>query len=512
MEANLQIPEDAPWIPTAYTKTGATHSKGAIVEAFASIFISAIDGKNKGKKVKLAQWQIWLLMNILQTGPNGLFKYRECLVMLPRKNGKTFLIAIIMLFMLLFAPSYSQLYSGAKDKFQAENVFNMLKAWIEMNPELSRILKITKSRSLITNTVTGTAYKALAADGGSLHGTNPYFVIIDEGHTMLTKKHRDFVTSLTSGMGALTESMLVYISTSGAKIDGNLLGDLYKYGKKLAEGKEVNEAFGFYCWEADADADDLTDPEVWKKANPMLAEGYLDIDVMKANFNTMKNINISEFLRFRLNIWISVAGDPFIQPGNWTKIYDEGAELTKGEDVVVGFDGSKNGDSTVIMVQSVETGLLKVWQAWERPADAEPGFFINRQDIENSFISLHNTYNVKLIWADRFYYENDLVAWAHPDNGYDWDIAIIPQGERMISYAKDFQKDIVEENISHSGEELLSRHLANTFAHDEKVFVKEAIRTTNRIDATVASILANGARREVLSQVEEEAPQAYFFN
>lgn len=510
MQADLSLPLDALWKPTSYTPTEAEHSKGAAVKAFAEIFLQAIDGAKAGEKIILTQWQNWLISNILQTDENMLFKFRRALVLLPRKNGKTFLIAITMLFLLVVAPDYSQMFSGAKDRNQALNVFNMVAAWIRYSPELSELLKITESKSMITNRQTGSTYRALAADGDASHGTNPYFVIIDEVHAMLSKKHREFVTSLTSGMGALKESLVVFISTAGGNVHIGLLGELYKYGKKLAAGELVDEAFGFYCWEAE-EGDDYLSHDTWRKANPQLAEGFLDLEVMIADFKTSAEININDFLRFRLNVWISVAGDPFIQPNLWTNIYDENACIEDRADIVVGFDGSKNGDSTCITIMDLESGALKIWKIWERPHDAGPDYFINRQDVENSFIALHNKYNVKLIWADKFYYENDLLSWAAA-SGHNWNVSIIPQGDRMKTYAKDFQKDVAEKNISHFGEEVLTRHLSNTYADEEKVFVKEAIRTTNRIDATVASILANGARNWILNEEPEEELEWYSFN
>lgn len=492
----LDPPAGARWCPSYYTPSENNTSRGAAVAMFAETFLVAIDGKNAGEPIKLSEWQKWVLLQLLQTGPAGLFALREALIMLPRKNGKTFLIAIVMLYMLCFAPDHAQMFSGAKDLKQALNVFKMVEAWINYNPELREMLKITKSTKTITNRFTGASYRALAADSGSLHGSNPYFVIIDELHTMTSRKHRDFVEALTTGSGAQKESIIVYISTAGANMYGNMLGDMYQRGKKIVAGKEEMGNFGFYCWEADP-ADDIRDHAVWEKANPMLAEGFLDISFLQGQFDKAAATNPAFFMRFFLNIWASVAGDPFVHPMIWDAIRKPELDIPAGSHVCAGFDGSQKGDSTVIIVQDLDTGVFKIWDIWERPDDADHTFFIPRQEIEESFRKLHATYNVEYIYADKFYYENDLTAWAYD---YDWDIALIHQGGmRMKSMAADFLKDISEEVIFHTDEEPLNRHVANTYADDNKAFAKEDRHTLNKIDATVAAILCNGARNDYLN-------------
>lgn len=493
---DLDPPKDAPWVPSFYTKSMAKSSAGPAVALFAETFLRAIDGKNRGKPIKLTNWQKWLLNNLLQTTDENLWALREALVLLPRKNGKTFLIAIIMLYQLCFAPDYAQMFSGAKTQKQAMNVYKMVVAWINYNPELKAMFKISKATKTITNKYTGAEYRALAADSGSDHGSNPYFVIIDELHTMNSVKHKDFIEALTTGSGAQQQSLVVYISTAGANPEGNYLGDLYKRGIQIVEKNEPLELFGFYCWEAKK-TDDIRDPEVWRRVNPMLAEGYLMESFIKGQYEKAKKTNPAFFMRFFLNIWASVAGDPFIQPMMWEAIKRPDLDIPFGAKVTVGFDGSMfKGDSCVIVVQDINTGVMKIWEIWERPADAPPSYHITREDVEDSFKKLFRTYDVQLVNADKFYYENDLVGWAYE---YDWPISLVPQGgSQMREYSSDFQKDIGEEVIFHIDQEPLNRHIANTYGDDNKGFAKEDKHSPNKIDACVAAMLANGARNDIL--------------
>lgn len=495
---DLQPPKEAAWIPTHYTPTEGQYSKGVAVEAFAAAFLQAIDGLKPGEKIILTEWQKWLLKRVMETDDKGMLVLREVLIMLPRKNGKTFLIAIIMLYMLCFAPDYAQMFSAAKDLKQAQNVFRMIKAWIEYSPELKKMFKIRETDSTITNIYTGSFYRAIPADGQSMHGTNPYFVIIDELHGMVSRKHRDFIESLTTGSGAQLESIIVYISTAGATVHNTLLGEMYTMMKeKIAAGEDVTgQGLGFFCWEAEPE-DDITDRKVWEKANPMLAEGLLKYSFLETMLEKYKN-NPAPFMRYFLNIWVSVAGDPFIHPQIWDAIGDETAVIPAGASIVAGFDGAYvKGDSAVIVIQDIRTGVFKIWDIWERPVDADPDYYISRREIEDSFVRLSKEYDLKLIYADKFYYENDLREWAYT---YDWNTVFIHQGgQRMRELASNFQKDIDELLITHTNQEELNRHIANTFADEIKGFAKEDKYSLNKIDATVASILCNGAREHMMN-------------
>jgi phage terminase large subunit-like protein len=505
---DLTIPFDAKWKPTYFTPAKSEFSKGMHIADFAETFLIAIDGNKKGEPIKLTAFQKSLLENLLQCDENGIMLLREALIMIPRKNGKTFLIALLLLYMLCFAPDHSQMYSAAKDLKQAQNVFRMVKAWIEYSPELMELLKIKESDNTITNRYTGAFYRAVPADTASMHGTNPFFVIVDEMHAMTSKKHRDFIESLTTGSGAQKQSLVVYISTAGATIHGTLLGELYKHLKSIVINGEDNGNIGFYCWEA-SEEDDITDRAVWEKANPMLAEGILEYSFFQGQLEKAAATNIAFFQRFFLNIWASVGGDPLIHPHAWAEILDETAFIADGAPIVAGFDGSVKGDSTVIVIQDIETGVTKIWDIWERPDDAGPDFFISRRDIENSFIKLAQTYDLKLIYADRFYYENDLKEWAYD---YDWNIVLIHQGGgQMKQFSADLQKDVAEKVISHVGQEALTRHIANTFADDNKGFAKEDRYSLNKIDACVATMLANGARN-FLRNIDDTPTQVVRFS
>jgi len=89
----------------------------------------AIDAINKlghtkgpfaGQPFNLRPWQLDIVRKIFRTGPDGRRVYRQVLLMLPRKNGKTELCAALAIYFLLFDQELGgEVYSAAADKEQA---------------------------------------------------------------------------------------------------------------------------------------------------------------------------------------------------------------------------------------------------------------------------------------------------------------------------------------------------------------------------------------------------------
>jgi phage terminase large subunit-like protein len=507
---NLLLPEEAPWKPKYHTKPLGNKSFGPDVEDFAAIFLEAIDGFRAGESIKLSAWQRWLINNLCELDPEtGYMRYRTALIMIPRKNGKTFLAALLVLFHLVTGPDEAQIFSAAKDRTQAKYVWKMVTSWIHNSPYLQKLLKIKISDNTIVNTKTGAVYTPLAADGGRINGANPFIIIADELHVWEANnggaRAREFWQALTSGSGARAESQVIVITTAGADVYDSLLGGLYRQGIDIANGKTSNDAFGFFCWEADEKDNPLL-PETWYKANPNLAEGLLSLSFMKSQLDTYAATDISAFLRYHLNIWTRLAGDNFINQYYWDQAAskDPEEELIPGSNITAGFDGSQNNDSTTIVIKERGGKIVKLWEAWEKDEN-DPNWFVRHEQIRESFIRLHETYNVELIWADPAYFTNSLVEWGVEEG---WNITAIPQSRaRMVPMGQHLHSGVTEGKITHLNEEVLTRHVMNAVMGQDGGFYKQEKNSVHRIDALVALVLADGADH-FLSQVDD-TPQEF---
>src|SRR5262245_23912037 len=92
-----------------------------------------------GQPFKLRRWQERKIIRpLFTTDSRGRRRYRTCLLMMPRKNGKTELAAALAIDGLLFDQEVgAEVYSAAADKDQASLVFGVAAQMIRNDAVLS---------------------------------------------------------------------------------------------------------------------------------------------------------------------------------------------------------------------------------------------------------------------------------------------------------------------------------------------------------------------------------------
>jgi phage terminase large subunit-like protein len=423
----------------------------------------------------------------------GLMRYRRAVILLPRKNGKSLLGTAMALEHLTYGPHGAQVYSAASDRSQAKIVFGEARQQVLNNPALGRIMKVY--RDAIEVPSKGSVYRALSADAMRAHGLAPSLVVADELHAWPSSASNtrgdELWEALTQGSADRPESLVVGITTAGGHTD-TLLGRLYEHGKRVAAGEIQDPQFGFWSWEAPQDADP-TDPDVWKKSNPNLAEGLLDVGDFEAAIASAGSAGFAGFQRYRLNQWVRLAGEDFVSPHFWSEAKRE-QSIPLGATVTAGFDGSVSGDATGIVICDVETGTLRVHAVWE-PDATNPDWTVDRADVNAAIQKLFENYNVKMLWADPSFYEPDVLEWSRQyRNRVE---RIPPTNHRMAPLAQQFIADLVAKDLGHDGDKRLERHVLNAVATESGSFKKEKKASPRKIDLLACSVLANGARHQI---------------
>jgi phage terminase large subunit-like protein len=485
-----QEQDNPDWAPTWAVPTLSDRTRGRHVSDFAEKLLRVSRGFKVGEPLDFTDWQDWLVDRIFEETEDGLLRYRRAIVGLPRKNGKSLLGTTIALEHLVFGPKGAQVYSAASDRAQAKIVFGEARQQVLNNPTLSRVIKVY--RDALEMPSRGSVYKALSADASAAHGLGPSLVIADELHAWpsshTNKRGDELWDALVTGSGDRPESLVLGITTAGGNTD-TLLGRLYEHGKRVAAGEIEDPQFGFWWWEAAQDADP-TDPEVWRKANPNLAEGLLDQEDFEAAIASAGSAGFAGFQRFRLNQWVRLAGEDFISPHFWAEAKrDQG--IKPGAKITAGFDGSVSGDATGIVICDVETGTLAVHAVWE-PDPQDPEWTVDRADVNASIQKLFETYDVKMLWCDPSFYEPDVLEWSK-----QWRRKverIPPTNHRMAPMAQQFIADIVAKDLGHDGDKRLERHVLNAVATEAGSFRKEKKASPRKIDLLACAVLANGAR------------------
>lgn len=479
-------------------------------EALCKITKDSIAG-HAGEDLVFRPWQRELTKQLFAVKADGTFRHRIGLVGLPRKNGKSAWLSAIALESLVLGAQGGEIYSCAAEKEQAKIVFNTAKEMVRLHPELSELLTVYKDT--IHNPKTGSVYRALSSDAFSKEGLNPTLVCFDELHA---QPNRELFDVMSLAMGARIEPMLVAITTAGVKSDSSgrdsICFSLYEYGKRIALGEVVDPSFFFAWWEANNDGD-YRDSNAWKEANP----GFDDIVAADDFASAILRTPEAEFKTKRLNIWTSTS-DTWLPHGAWDVLSDP-REIPDGTDVVLGFDGSFNGDCTAIVAVSVgEIPHIMPVAVWEKPDEADASWQIPVLEVEDAIRAAATRWQVLEIACDPY-------RWARTFQVLDDEglpVVTFPQtASRMTPATTRFFESVVNSTLTHNGDARLARHIANAQLRTDNRgsrLAKEAKGSKRRIDLAVSSVMAleraswwqsqGGALPQIFDPFSMEVPDA----
>lgn len=270
-------------------------------------------GDFAGQPFNLRKWQEHeIIRPLFKTGKAGRRIYRTCLLMMPRKMGKTEIAAAIAIYSLLFDSQQGEIYLAAADRDQAGKVFQAMLAMLRNDPELEAQVEIVESQKRIVHRKSGSFCRAISAEAYSKHGFNASVVIYDELHCA---PNRELWDVLATSQGGRLQPLMIAISTAG--YDRNsILWELYSHAKRVRENPALDPTFLPIIYEADPD-DDWTDERVWKKANPALGD-FRSLEEMRIACARAQEIPAQEntFRRLYLNQWTEQAAR-WIQMTAW---------------------------------------------------------------------------------------------------------------------------------------------------------------------------------------------------
>jgi len=437
-----------------------------------------------GQLIRFRPWQRNLVSHTLARRADGRYRHRQALLGVARKNGKSGVGSTLGLGGLVLGPQGGEVYSCAADKDQAKVVFNTARQMVKMDPELSSILKVY--RDVIEYPDTGSIYKALSAEAFTKEGLNPHLVLFDEVHA---QPNRELWDVMALAQGARVEPLMVGITTAGVKFDASgaesLCYGLYQLGVRIARGELVDPTFFMAWWEPRKADADHRDPATWREANPGIGDLVSVEDLASAVVKTPEN----EFRTKRCNQWVNTSS-AWLPAGAWDDC-EGGEPIEPGTDVVLGFDGSFNGDCTALVVVSVANPLhVDVVELWEKPLDDSGDWRVPIADVEDSIRAACRRWQVRELACDPF-------RWARTYQILEAEglpVVEFPQSPaRMTPATTRFYEAVMNGTLTHSGDLRLARHLDNAVlkadSRGTRIY-KEHKHSQRRIDLAVAAVMA----------------------
>lgn len=305
-----------------------------------------LTGDFYGKPFELLPWQREIIANVYGTlTDDGRRQYKYAYLELPKKNGKTELIAGMAIDHCLNDGPSGQIYCCAAEREQASLVYVAAKQKIEQDEYLESVFRVVDSKKEIHNIETGTFIKVLSAEAYSKHGLNPTVIIFDELHAL---QKRDLWDVMTFGSGAARKEQLVWIiTTAGDDPDRKSVGwEQHEYARKVRDAEIIDPSW--YVKIYGYEGDDIYDEANWYAANPSLGI-TINIENVRAEALAAQNSESAErlFRWLRLNQWIATKRIGWLPVTLWDKTEAEWTrDSLRGRECYMGIDLSSTTDLT----------------------------------------------------------------------------------------------------------------------------------------------------------------------
>ena len=469
-------------------------------------------GPSAGEPFRLRPWQERRIIRPLFTvdRKTGKRRYRMCLLMMPRKNGKTELLAALAIDGLMFDNEIgAEVYSAAADKDQASIAFGVAAQMIRNDERLSDECDILDSQKRIVHRATGSFYRAISAEAYTKHGYNASRVLVDELHAQLSRELWDVLTSST---GARAQPLTVAISTAGYDRH-SILWELYCHAKNVAANPALDPAFLPVIFEAPPDAD-WTDEKVWRATNPALGD-FRSLEEMRTAFARAKEIPAQEnaFRRLYLNQWTEQASR-WISLASWDACQTpvERATLRRRR-CFVGLDLSSTTDLTAVVAVFPDGDAFDVLAHFFVPRDriaqrttrdrvpydrwvadelitATPGPVVDYDYVRKLLVAWDEEFDLRVVAYDPWN-ATDLIGRLEKQDGL---VCVkVRQGFATLSApSKSLEGAILAKRIRHDGHAVLRWNIGNiSIESDAAGNIKPSKDlSTERIDGAYALIMA----------------------
>jgi len=355
---------------------------------FADTFLR---NNEKGKSWRLSRHQRRVLARAFRRGRRGELRFRLVLWSEPKKSGKTFLAAMVLLWW-AFTNAHTEIIVAANDLDQSvSRVFETAVALVKHNPALARLVTVRAEKLLFTN---GTVVTAIASDYRGAAGSRHSLVIFDELWGFHSENAQRLYEELTPPVTEENAWVLV-VTYAGFTGESKLLETMYERGRagvRVDAKLELYEADGLFMYWSH------TPRQPWQT----------DAKAVRYYAEQARSLRPATFARLHRNEWVT-AESIFITPVLWDPNVDQDARpwlpARAGEPrlrIWVGVDVALKHDySAVVAVTRTAEGQLQLIRHWLwKPSASTP---LNLEaTVEQALWECAQGYIVQAIYVDPF--------------------------------------------------------------------------------------------------------------
>ena len=393
------------------------------------------------------------------------WRFTELWFVIPEENGKTTLLAALLLYHIEFMPgAFAPVAAASRD--QAETIYRQAEGFVLRSPRLNgttgarRGLMVCQPgyRKIRLREQKEVRIQIFAADADTADSVIPTFAVIDELH-----RHKNMELYRTwTGKLRKRGGQLGIISTGGEP------GSEFEQTRtRLREsGSEVErrpcctraagESFVIHDWSVPEKAD-VEDLAVVKNANPFSG---ITIESLRRKRNS-PTMTLAHWVRFTCNRSARADGAA-IGEREWAERRSD-VEIPKGTPIALGFDVGWKWDTTAAVPLWIRDQRFRLFGPAIILTPPRDGTSLHPDTVKKALLDLHQRTPIATVVMDVTRAE-ELAAWFQQELGAKVIEHSNGNAQAALDYDR-FMEGLREGWIHHSGDAEFTRHAMNGRAH-----------------------------------------------
>lgn len=272
--------------------------------------------------MRLFGWRRWS-----KKAKRWIRRFRKAFLWVPKKNGKTPLLAAIELYLLTSDGEEGQkVAAAARDGTLADLAYRHAEIMAMSSPVLAQYLRLNKTKHRILFPKRNSFLFRMSGDNvksqEGFNGTAGFDEMhVVDAHLWHTVQYAGISRS---------EGLIFGVSTAGADVTG-IGKKVFDYGESVAAGKDKDTEFLHVCYQIPKEAtdeelmipEDATEEEIerrlqpWKDANPGWGITIDPEEMLKTiRFAQKSTFEFAEILKYRGNRW-QTGDTPYLKESDW---------------------------------------------------------------------------------------------------------------------------------------------------------------------------------------------------
>lgn len=449
--------------------------------------INMASGTKAGEPVHdaLAPFQWFFLINTLcwkYRDNKEKRKYEKAVLLIARKSGKTFLIAILFILLLLLEPQYSEFYSVAPDRDLSSIIKKEMEQHIQMSPMISKHFKVVggEIRCLLRKS----KFIPLATSNNRMDGRKANVFVADEVGAL---RNRYPIDAMESSQMNMVNRTGILISTAYESLHNPMVEEV-SYAEKVIDGVIEDDSLFAMIYRPDDNKKWLDDDELLK-ANPLAIDIPENFDYLKKQRDLAVEMPSKQktFKTKHMNIFVD---------GDESEVYIATEDLIKnrletpynwqGREVYLGVDLAQSVDNTAVSMVHYDEYEDRIYiKSWafipEDSIDSKSklekvdyammiknGYafangdrVVSYRDIENFIMQIEDEYGVKIkgIGYDKW---NAISSMNRIATEKNYDVIEIAQHSSTLHPPTKLLKEyLLEQKVGYDKNTLLEINFAN---------------------------------------------------